>query len=383
MHNRRLRTLQIGDDWPEEKAGGLGRYFFELLRHLPATETSTYAMVVGSPSVKASQVGEVVAFARPDDSMFRRFRAARQIALAQINRDEIDLIASHFALYALPIVDKLRSLPTVVHFHGPWAGESGIEGADTMNSRFKRMVETAVYSRAQRLIVLSRSFQKELSRQYGIAEEIIRIVPGGIDLDRFNMNQTRGEARLHLGWPNDRPIILTVRRLVRRMGLEYLIDAAKVLVKSHPDLLLLLGGTGPIAADLQRQIVDCQLENNVRLLGRIDDTDLPLAYRAADMTVVPSQALEGFGLITLESLASGTPVFVTPVGGLPETVQPFAPECVFSGTSPVEIVELLSRVLSGSQPMPTPEACRMYASSRFSWTRIAQEVRSVYDEAMG
>ncbi len=53
---------------------------------------------------------------------------------------------------------------------------------------------------------------------------------------------------------------------------------------------------------------------HVRLLGFVSDADLPLAYRAADLSIVPSQALEEFGVITLESLAAGMPVLVTLVG---------------------------------------------------------------------
>lgn len=378
-----MRTLQIGDDWIEEREGGLGRYYFELLRHLPETGTTTHGLVVGSPAVTTSTGGKVVAFAQPGAAMRKRMFAARRAALAQIDGRKVDLIASHFALYAVPIADRLRSTPTVVHFHGPWSGESDVEGAASLSSRAKAAVENIVYSRARRLIVLSKSFQQELVRRYGVPEERIRIVPGGIDAERFNMMLTRAEARQRLGWPNDRPILLTVRRQVRRMGLEDLIDAAKLLLVQQPDLLVLLGGSGPIAGELKLRIAELGLENSVKLLGRIDDIDLPTAYRAADMTVVPSQSLEGFGLITLESLASGTPVYVTPVGGLPEIVTPFAPVCVFENTSSSAIAATLGEALRGTRPVPTETACRAYAADGFAWQRIAEKVRSVYDEAMG
>jgi glycogen synthase len=382
LSNSTLRTLQIGDDWPDERAGGLGRYYCELLRHLPATATVSQGMVVGSPSITHKTGGKVVAFATSDAPMQHRLRGARRAALDQIEHGRIDLIASHFALYALPIADRLQAIPTVVHFHGPWAGESGVEGSAGINARFKKVIERLVYSRAKRIVVLSRAFQQELLRRYGIPEELIRVVPGGTDLERFNTTLTRIEARRLLGWPAERPLLLAVRRLVRRTGLENLIDAAKLLVTRQPDLLVLIGGSGPLAGELQQRIAEHGLENNVRMLGRIEDVDLPTAYRAANMTVVPSQSLEGFGLITLESLASGTPVFVTPVGGLPEIVVPLAPECVFDGTSSKEIASVLGEALRGDRFVPTQEACRNYAVSRFSWTRIAEMVRGVYEEAL-
>jgi glycosyltransferase involved in cell wall biosynthesis len=382
LNKTRLNTLQIGDDWPDERAGGLGRYYCELLRHLPATATVSHGLVLGSSSITQMNGGQIVAFASANTPLLERLRSARRAALNQINQGKIDLIASHFALYTLPMADRLRSIPMVVHFHGPWAGESDVEGAASINAQFKKAIEKVVYSRAKRFVVLSRSFEQELVRRYRVAEELVRVVPGGTDLERFDTRLSRADARRRLGWPADRPVLLAVRRLVRRTGLENLVDAAKLLVARQRDVLVLIGGSGPLAGELQRRITEYELDANVRMLGRIDDADLPIAYRAANMTIVPSQSLEGFGLITLESLAAGTPVFVTPVGGLPEIVMPFAPECVFDGTTAAEMAAVLGEALRGDRFVPTQEACRSYAASRFSWSRIAEMVRSVYDEAM-
>jgi glycosyltransferase involved in cell wall biosynthesis len=377
-----MRTLQIGNEWHTETAGGLNSYYFELLRHLASTGTDVYGLVAGSDAVRGASNGQAVSFAPPDSMLPRRLLAVRRLVLKQLSQNKIDVIASHFALYAMPIVDLLKKIPTVVHFHGPWAAESSAEGARSYKSQGKAALERRVYTCARRLIVLSRAFKDELIAGYGIAENKIEIIPGGVDLDRFNTGISRTEARRQLGWPTNRPIILTVRRQVRRMGLETLLDTAKLLAAEFPDVLILLGGTGPIADELQKRIVEFGLEHNVRRLGRVEDADLPLAYRAADMTVVPSQALEGFGLITLESLASGTPVYVTPVGGLPEIVKPFAPECIFANTNADEMARVLGEALRGERPTPSDQACRAYAADNFSWSLIAQRVRTVYDQAL-
>jgi glycosyltransferase involved in cell wall biosynthesis len=222
-----------------------------------------------------------------------------------------------------------------------------------------------------------------LEQGYGIPAERIRIVAGGVDLAPFADLPSRADARAALGWPNDRPVVLAVRRLVRRMGLEDLIAAADVVRQHQADLLLLLAGSGPLKEELAARIQALGLERHVRLLGRLPDDRLPLAYRAADLTVVPTIALEGFGLIAVESLAAGVPVLVTPVGGLPEVVADLSPSLVLEATGAGALADGLRRALRGDLDLPGAEACRAYARAHFDCRTAAARTAEVYREAVG
>ena len=120
----------------------------------------------------------------------------------------------------------------------------------------------------------------------------------------------------------------------------------------------------------------------MRFLGFGADQELPAAYRAADLTVVPSVAAEGFGLIVVESLADGTPVLVTPVGGLPEVVRELSPEMVLPATGACSLAEGLTTALAGELALPDSEAARTYARARYDWPVVAACVRDVYLEAV-
>jgi len=306
----------------------------------------------------------------------------RRVVRELRQQTSFDLVAAHFALYAFPVLDLIRDLPLVVHFHGPWAWEGREEARPGMQMRIKAWLERQVYRRAARYVVLSEAFGHELVERYRVDPACVRVVPGGVEAERFALDVTRQEARERLGWPLNRPIVLSVRRLVRRMGLKQLIEAMVLVRQQVPEALLLIAGRGPLAEGLQAQIEAQQLRQHVRLLGFLSEELLPWAYRAADLTIVPTVALEGFGLITLESLAAGTPVLVTPVGGLPEAVRGLSASLVLEAATKEALAAGLIEALTGQRSLPAPEACQAYVRAHFDWPVIARKVKAVYAEVL-
>lgn len=378
-----LHTLQIGMGWFPEQAGGLNRVYYNLIRSLPSAGVGVQGLVAGSSDLAKQTDGQVASFAPGAAPLLMRWRKARHGALEMLATHKTSLVAAHFALYAAPLGRHLRDRPLVVHFHGPWAEEGTIEGNSYLKTRFKRFVEQRVYRQAQQFIVLSQAFQDVLHRTYGVSLEHIHIVPGGVEVQRFAPDRSVAEARDHLGWPRNRPLVLTVRRLQHRMGLNNLIAALSIVRQQMPDALLLIAGQGPLAPALQARIDTLDLHNHVRLTGFLPDIDLPLAYRAADLTIVPTRAFEGFGLTTIESLAAGTPVLVTPVGGLPEAVSGLSPNLVLRGSDTASLADGLVRALRGSLPLPDETTCRTYAQTHYAWPVIARRIRAIYEQSLG
>jgi len=377
-----IRTLQLGLGWFPEEAGGINRTYYGLLSHLPQSGVEVNGLVAGSSWATRDSGGRVRAFAPAGESLLIRWRALRRELRRMLDERQPDLVASHFALYTLPVLDLIRSYSLVIHFHGPWALESRVEGARVLTTRVKTLLERTVYRRGTRFIVHTRAFHDILHLHYRVPAEHIRVIPAGIDVHRFAIDLTQQAARERLGWPLDRPILLAVRRLVRRVGLENLVVAMGRVRKRVPEALLLVAGVGPLAEALWDRVKSLELANNVRLLGFVPDQDLPIAYRAANLTVVPSTALEGFGLPIVESLAAGTPPLVTPVGGSPEVVRDLSPELVLPATGAGPLSEGLVAALTGGLPLPSAEACQAYARARYDWPLIAARVRGVYSEAL-
>jgi glycogen(starch) synthase len=385
MNEQRITALQLGLHWFPERPGGLDRIYQNLIDALPAAGVDVRGLVAGSAQVEAASNGVVRAFAPPEAPLLQRLRSVRREVRRSLQETDPDLVVSHFALYGAPGLDLYKGRPLVSHFQGPWSAETEVErgGAGSKFSALvKSMVEGAVYRRSTRIIVLSSAFRDVLQARFGIPDEVIRVIPGCVDVSRFEISETRDAARAALDLPLDRPIVVTVRRLARRMGIEDLIDSFRQVRHTVPDALLVIVGGGALTASLRKRIDDLGLGNHVRLLGRVEDAKLPLVYRAADLSIVPTVALEGFGLTTIESLATGTPVLVTPVGGLPEAVSGLSPDLVLPNFGANALAAGIVDALRGHLRLPSPDACHAYARNGFDVPVKAARTAKVYHEAV-
>jgi glycosyltransferase involved in cell wall biosynthesis len=368
--------LCVGKDWFLTTPGGLERYVHELTHQLASRGDSVELCGVGLPEQHSSLI-TFTNLASSDRPLWSRLWSVH----TNFSRRKVakpDAINLHFALYSLPLLNDLpRGVPVTFTFHGPWALESQLGGANPLNVRLKQWIEQCVYQRCDRFIVLSEAFGQVLHQNFQISWDKIHIVPGGVDTERFQPNLSQQKAREQMGWAENRFILFTPRRLVERMGIDNLLVALANLKSRYPEVWLAIAGKGPLRKSLERQARDLGLEAHVKFLGYLPDEQLPIVYQAADLTVVPSVALEGFGLILLESLASGTPVLCTPVGGMPEVLANFSPELVTPSTEASSITTHLEAILSRQLLLPSRTACRSYAESNFDWGIISNKVRQI------
>lgn len=369
--------LCVGIGWFPKTPGGLDRYVYELTHQLAASQDRVELCGVGLPETQSNSSVKLTNLAEPDLRLWERLWLIRSNFL-QLKSAKPDAINLHFALYSFPLLQVLpRGVPVTFSFHGPWALESKQEGSGKLSVFLKHWIEERVYHRCDRFIVLSQAFGDILHQEYQVPWHKIHVIPGGVDLSRFQLNRSRAEARSQLNWPQNRPILFTARRLVHRVGLDKLLIAVATIKPQIPDIWLAIAGKGPLQGVLEQQATDLGLNDNVKFLGFLPDDQLPIAYQAADLSVMPSQSLEGFGLAVLESLACGTPALCTPVGGMPEILEPFSPNLITRSIEATAIAERLEQLLLKKVPMPSREACQEYAATHFNWQKIAQEVRKV------
>ncbi len=364
----------LGKGWFPDQVGGLDRYFRDLLEHQPEASGVVIGPADGHPD-------RLVAVSRHDAPLPRRLLAFS--AAARRAARDAAVVDAHFALYALvPLLSRrLRALPAVVHFQGPWADENVAQGdGSALRRSLRRALERIVYRRAARIVVLSSAFRRVLVERYGVSPWRVRVEPPGVDLERFSPGD-RERARKRLGLGSSAFVAVSVRRLVPRMGLDVLIDAwAQALAELPPQAQLLVAGDGPQRGELELRIANSALQDSVQLLGRVDDDTLVDLYRAADVGIVPTREFEGFGLVVIEAAACGTPTIVTRVGGLSEAVEGLDPSLAVAASDVPALATRIAQAASGGG-LPSRATTRRFAEG-FSWQRVVDRNRAVQREAL-
>jgi glycosyltransferase involved in cell wall biosynthesis len=165
------------------------------------------------------------------------------------------------------------------------------------------------------------------------------------------------------------------------MGLIEALDAFAMVAKKVKDALLLVGGRGPMRQTLEARAAELMKSGNVRFLDFIPNPELHLYYQAADLCLMPSKDLEGFGLVTVEAMACGTPVLGTRHGGTVEIIEQF--DGAFLTDADVvkmagAIIELLSKP---AELAAAREKCRKFVETTYPWDRAVSLLEEAFRSA--
>jgi len=394
-----LRVLMVSDVSPLSGGGGGERLLWEHARGLAG---SGHAVTVLGRAPGGAAAGtferegvRVVLFGAGRRTTMGFLRnavfAARRAAHELLAGSEFDVLDVHQPLAGWGVLGlpAARRLPVLYTFLSPAPLEYRSRERMTrhhvggMAGRFGALalwaIERTCLRRAGRIQVLSDYSAEQLWQLYGIAEDRLVKIPGGADLRRFRPAEDRAGVRAQLGLPKEAPLLLTVRNLEVRTGVDTLLRAMPRILLRREDAQLLIAGAGSLRAELESLAASLRITERVRFLGFVPDADLPGYYQAADCFVLPTRELEGFGLVTVEALACGTPVLGTPVGATPELLDPLDPRLVFDAATPDAIADGVLAFLERAEHDPGAmerlrHAARAHVEDRYAWSHIVQSL---------
>lgn len=282
---------------------------------------------------------------------------------------DFDLIDAHYVYpdgFAAILLGLVFKKPVVVSARGSDINQF------TEFPIVRCMIRYTLHSAAH-LIAVCQAL-KDAMMPLGIASSKVSVIPNGVDSKKFFPSPSHS-ARKKLGLPKTRKIVLSVGSLIPRKGHDYTIRALKLLIqkRQHPDILLLLVGSGPEGGDLERLVHSLGIQEHVRFVGEIPHQQLNLWYSAADLCCLASDK-EGWPNVILESLACGTPVVATDIWGIPEIIQS-------------ESIGLLTRrddndIAIALQNALSKKWCRediIAFAAQHTWKRAADSVQAVFE----
>ena len=384
-----MRILSVATTHPCRPGDGEPAYVFEVNRGLAALGNQVTALLPHAPGASLEE--------SIDGIEIRRFRYARPTSLQRLcynggilpnlRRSRLARLNLPFflAAQAAAVAREVRRLaPDVVHCH--WLISSGLMGAIAGGARNRPLVVSAhgsdVYLQnlgfqtANRFVLNRAALCTVNSRGTRVRVRMINphtpieIVPMGIHPTRYGRRLASAEARRALG--DGDPQILFIGRFSRHKGVRHLVAAMPAIVRHFPNARLALIGFGPEEETIRRAAVAHGVEDRVRFVGRVAHAEVPVWLASADLVVLPSEQVEGLGVVLLEALASGTPVVGSRVGGIPDIIEDGVTGLLCTPGDPRDLAAKCAALLEDERlRQRTTEAGRRLVEAAFSWDRIA------------
>ncbi|XBQ16742.1 MAG: glycosyltransferase family 4 protein [Oceanicaulis sp.] len=208
---------------------------------------------------------------------------------------------------------KRTGRPFVTTYHGIYRARSGL----------KRWVNS-VMARGDRVIANSEFTAAHVRDEHGVGEDRLRVIPRGVDLQRFDPERVPAETvaamRARWGVADGELAVLLPGRLTEIKGQAFLIDALADFDRRDA-VRLVCAGDAQGRESYRTELAETAERSGVKLALPGHETDMPTAYKAADLVVCPSVKPETFGRTVAEAQAMGAPVIAADHGGMREVVE--------------------------------------------------------------
>ena len=371
------------------EAGGLFQSVRGLARAVMSEDVNASAFGISDPNSALDVLNWQPASVRTFETQFRAWGYSNQLVPALVAAD-LDILSTH-GLWKYCSVASRRwhgrtARPYIVHPHGmlePWA---------LQNAGLKKRIAALLYENQHlRGAACFRALcepEAQSIRSYGMRNPIC-VIPNGVDLPtRFQDSGFGVQDSELMRFAGGRKVLLYLGRLHPKKNLANLIRAWKQALNSgrssREGWVVAIAGWDQAGyeRELKKLTSDYGLSASIRFLGPLFGQNKDAAFHACDAFVLPSLS-EGLPMTVLEAWAHAKPVLITPECNLPEGF--VAGAALQIGTEPEEIVTGLKQLseMSDDDRRAMGDRGRTLVATKFSWPRIGEQMRSVYDWMLG
>ena len=354
------------------KPWGQGRYVYDLVRHLRHIYQGT--IFVFSPYDDIRDNNHIQIFPGSQDAIGRNITFSIKLACVierLVNKHNLRLVHFQGGPGGLFLLKKL-SVPLVYTVHHTYYQQFRY----IHSQRWKKILylwERFSYRRSNYLMCDSASTRRIVLRYYGINRQLCETVPLGVDQERFfPLNLKKN--------PNS---LFFLGRLEKRKGVDFLIKSIPIVKGRLDDVQLFIAGDGVLRSYLENYIKKNHLENNVHLLGTVDDTAVNEWYNKVSLVIIPS-VFEGFGLTAIEAMACGTPLIATDVDALRDVIHDDVNGLLVQYNDVEALSAKIIYLLKDKDKQSKLSLNgKKKAATIYNWNSISQDILKVYEYVLG
>ena len=384
-----LHIVILSWEFPPLIVGGLARHVYDLSRALAKIGHTVYvvtAHVDGAPSYEVIEDVYIyrVGALQPSAGDFLHWVGSLNMSLIDqviklSQRYEFDIIHSHDWLVGVAGISLQRILdkPLIATIHATEYGRNNGLYSKINHDIHKK--EKQLVSEANSVIVCSNYMKKEVRSLFSVEKEKIVVLPNGID---EKMLEAEGDPCLleeKLGAPFSQ-MIFSVGRIVREKGFETIIDAAPLVINRFPNILFVIAGKGPMLEHYLTLVQERDLDNNIKLIGFINDSERNLLFQQCNIAVFPS-LYEPFGIVALEAMIHGKPTIVSNTGGLSEIIdEGITGLKIYPGDAHSLATNIILLLENEQLARTIGIAGKDKVKTTYKWDQIAKDTSELYKE---
>lgn len=372
-------------EYPPLVVGGIAAHVAGLARALVRDGHDVVVLSLHTPDAADDTVDEGVRVLRanidlpwlPDDNLVAQMASAnhqltQQIAYLGDWRPDVVHAHDWLVTWAGDTIAKIWGVPLVATVHATERGRHGGHVPFGMPAAINSLEWWLTYQ-ADEVICCSKFMVREVVTGFELPIEKVHLVPNGVDLGLWDTADVGGERE---------PLVVAWGRVQYEKGFQVLARAVGALRVRVPGIRCVIAGRGSYLAELQTQIDVEGLSDIVTLAGFVPDLELRELLRRAGCGVIPS-LYEPFGIVALESMASGAPTIVARTGGLAEIVDGTGAGLLFEPGDHDDLADRIEQVLSDTAlAADLQSTAATLLASFYTWDAIAGSTLRVYTTAL-
>lgn len=360
--------------------GGVENYVYYLSRELVKSGNQVKVVCANEPDIESKQRVEGIEVERlPYMGKIANTNITTGLPGA-LSDGDYDIIHTHIptpwsadwsAFYS-----NSKKKPLVVTYHNDIIGQ----GLASLVARIYNSVGLNYVLKTAAKIIITQPGYLQSSSHLAKYRDKIEVIPNGVDVEKFQPIQASDNE--------DKSTIFFLSVLDefhKYKGLDYLLEALKIVKNNVPDVKLIVGGKGVLLDHHQEMAASLGLKDNVEFAGFIPDEEIADYYSQASVFVLPSisSLQEGFGIVALEALACQTPVVTTDIVGVAHDLKQIKGGIVIPPRDTHKLADAITQILSDAQMQKEMgQRGRKLVQEKYTWKVVASSMEKVYKEIL-